>query len=68
MFILGIFKNNQAQVDEYLNVLNPLLRRTTEGNFISASIFKDLPRIVSDRTSSFASNSGSPKSRSSTKG
>jgi len=28
----GIFKNNQAQVDEYLNVLNPILRRTTEGN------------------------------------
>ncbi|CAF1411060.1 unnamed protein product [Rotaria magnacalcarata] len=26
----GIFKNNQAQVDEYLNVLNPLLRRTVE--------------------------------------
>ncbi|CAF5186286.1 unnamed protein product, partial [Rotaria sp. Silwood1] len=26
-----IFKNNQAQVDEYLNALNPLLRRTTEG-------------------------------------
>ena len=30
-FPLGIFKNNQAQVDEYLNALNPLLRRTTEG-------------------------------------
>jgi hypothetical protein len=29
--LLGIFKNNQAQVDEYLAVLNPLLRRTTEG-------------------------------------
>ncbi|CAF4407808.1 unnamed protein product, partial [Adineta steineri] len=26
-----IFKNNSAQVDEYLNALNPLLRRTTEG-------------------------------------
>ena len=31
-FAIGIFKNNQAQVDEYLAVLNPLLRRTTEGN------------------------------------
>ncbi|CAF4249638.1 unnamed protein product, partial [Rotaria sordida] len=30
MVIDGIFKNNQAQVDEYLTVLNPLLRRTTE--------------------------------------
>jgi len=28
---LGIFKNKQSQVDEYLNALNPLLRRTTEG-------------------------------------
>ncbi|CAF4534486.1 unnamed protein product [Rotaria socialis] len=28
--VTGIFKNNQAQVDEYLNVLNPLLRRTVE--------------------------------------
>jgi len=28
---LGVFKNNQAQVDEYLTALNPLLRRTTEG-------------------------------------
>lgn len=30
-FHLGVFKNNLAQVDEYLNALNPLLRRTTEG-------------------------------------
>ena len=30
-FSTGIFKNNQAQVDEYLAALNPLLRRTTEG-------------------------------------
>lgn len=28
---LGIFKGNQAQVDEYMAILNPLLRRTTEG-------------------------------------
>lgn len=33
MFAVGIFKNNQAQVDEYLAALNPLLRRTTEGNW-----------------------------------
>ncbi|CAF1304767.1 unnamed protein product [Adineta steineri] len=30
MAIDGIFKNNSAQVDEYLTALNPLLRRTTE--------------------------------------
>jgi hypothetical protein len=30
-YYLGVFKNNQAQVDEYLTALNPLLRRTTEG-------------------------------------
>jgi hypothetical protein len=30
-FSSGIFKNNQAQIDEYLTALNPLLRRTTEG-------------------------------------
>ncbi|CAF1249097.1 unnamed protein product [Rotaria magnacalcarata] len=30
LLTVGIFKNNQAQVDEYLNVLNPLLRRTVE--------------------------------------
>ncbi|CAF4215472.1 unnamed protein product [Rotaria sp. Silwood2] len=56
MIIDGIFKNNQAQVDEYLAVLNPLLRRTTE---------------VPGRTSSFAaiySETNSPRSRSSTKG
>lgn len=29
--ILGIFKNDQTQVDKYLQMLNPLLRRTTEG-------------------------------------
>ncbi|CAF1066408.1 unnamed protein product [Rotaria sp. Silwood1] len=34
MIIDGIFKNNQAQVDEYLNALNPLLRRTTEGDMM----------------------------------
>ena len=32
LVILGIFKNDQAQVDKYLEMLNPLLRRTTEGN------------------------------------
>ncbi|CAF4345953.1 unnamed protein product, partial [Adineta steineri] len=30
MIIDGIFKNNQAQVDEYMAALNPLLRHTTE--------------------------------------
>lgn len=30
-FSLGIFKNDQKQIDEYLSALNPLLRRTTEG-------------------------------------
>ncbi|CAF3730787.1 unnamed protein product, partial [Rotaria sordida] len=34
MIIDGIFKNNQAQVGEYLAVLNPLLRRTTEGEMM----------------------------------
>ncbi|CAF4659421.1 unnamed protein product [Rotaria sp. Silwood1] len=56
MIIDGIFKNNQAQIDEYLAVLNPLLRRTTE---------------VPDRRGSFTaiySETSSPKSRSSTKG
>ena len=28
---LGVFKNNQSQIDEYLSALNPILRRTTEG-------------------------------------
>ena len=32
LVILGIFKNDQAQVDKYLEMLNPLLRRTTEGS------------------------------------
>ncbi|CAF4990526.1 unnamed protein product, partial [Rotaria sp. Silwood1] len=56
MIIDGIFKNNQAQIDEYLAVLNPLLRRTTE---------------VPDRRGSFTaiySETSSPKSRSSSKG
>ncbi|CAF1015983.1 unnamed protein product, partial [Didymodactylos carnosus] len=30
MVIDGLFKNNQPQIDEYLGLLNPLLRRTTE--------------------------------------
>jgi hypothetical protein len=70
MIIDGIFKNNQAQVDEYLTALNPLLRRTTEGNFIFENIFKDLtPYTVPDRTSSLVSaDLGSPKLRSSTTG
>ena len=33
----GIFKNNQAQIDEYMRQLNPLLRRTTEGNLFLGS-------------------------------
>jgi len=45
IFILGIFKNNQAQVDEYIAALNPLLRQTTEGNFISENIFKKLTPV-----------------------
>ena len=32
LFLTGIFKNNQAQVDEYMTALHPLLRRTTEGS------------------------------------
>ncbi|CAF0730666.1 unnamed protein product [Adineta ricciae] len=44
MIIDGIFKNNQAQVDEYLAALNPLLRRTTE-------VFSDANSITNDSES-----------------
>lgn len=39
LFSSGFFKNNQAQVEEYLTALTPLLRRTTtEGTYPDASI------------------------------
>ncbi|CAF2643856.1 unnamed protein product [Rotaria sp. Silwood2] len=41
MAIDGIFKNNQTQVDEYLNALNPLLRRTTEGDMMAHYYYID---------------------------
>ncbi|CAF0813582.1 unnamed protein product [Adineta steineri] len=41
MIIDGIFKNNQAQVDEYMAALNPLLRHTTE-------VFDCMNSIISD--------------------
>jgi hypothetical protein len=68
-FPSGIFKNNQAQVDEYLNALNPLLRRTTEGkinlnlNTKNAFIKQSSP-AVSSRTSSRATNPESESARS----
>ena len=49
---LGIFKNNQAQVDEYLTILNPLLRRTTEGNINPFLIKECFPEINPHSTSS----------------
>lgn len=65
MIIDGIFKNNQTQVDEYLNALNPLLRRTTEGNenstYIKEIFFTKLTAIVSQQTNS-TSNSSESKS------
>jgi hypothetical protein len=73
-FLSGIFKNNQAQVDEYMSVLNPLLRRTTEGNSAvctaSEQSAKDSSCVATGRTSSLVTNSEcpSPKSRSSLKG
>ncbi|UJR33248.1 hypothetical protein I4U23_020703 [Adineta vaga] len=51
MVIDGIFKNNQAQVDEYLAALNPLLRRTTEGGMMVHYYYVDHSRQQSSAQS-----------------
>jgi hypothetical protein len=66
---LGIFKNNQAQVDEYLTALNPLLRRTTEGKSNTKPSSRicsknSSPSTVRRRTSSSSTNSESESMKS----